>query len=98
MPGLAEDPLYGVEPDPENGTPATDSIWDEIVSEAGDIAVAVTQGLFGQTITPDTVTYTDAEPAPADAAAPVSTSWLWWALAGLALLAIILLFVYKKKK
>lgn len=97
MPGLAEDPLYGVEPDPENGTPATDSIWDEIVAEAGDIAVAVTQGLFGQTITPDTVTYT-AEPAPADAAAPVSTSWLWWALAGLALLAIILLFVYKKKK
>lgn len=96
MPGLAEDPLYGVDADPENGTPATDSIWDEIVTEAGDIAVAVTQGLFGQPITPDTVTYATTDPAAAETE-PVSTSWLWWAIAGLALLAIIILFVYKKK-
>lgn len=97
MPGLAEDPLYGIEPDPENGTASSSSIWDEIITEAGDVAVAVTQGLFGQTITPSEVTYTNA-PTTETSTPPVTTSsWIWWVIAGVALLAIILLFVYKKK-
>lgn len=90
MPGLAEEPLYGMEPDAETGAVANDSIWDELITEAGDVAIAGMQWLSGQEITTgDPVTIYSNEPSSTTS----DLTWLWWTLGGLLLLIIIYLIV-----
>lgn len=94
MPGLAEEPLYGTEPNAETGVPQNGSIWDEIITEAGDLAIAGMQWLSGGEITngSPTIVYADSP----ETSATSNLNWLWWTLAALAAIILIIWAVKRK--
>lgn len=95
MPGIAEEPLYGTEPTTETGVPQSGSIWEELIAEAGDLAIAGMQWMSGSEITNGAPTYVYSDNP--EATTTTNLNWLWISLAVLAAI-VLLIWAFKNRK